>query len=372
MRFRTMVKGGVLTLALVVCGCAPASPSVPTTPAPPAVQAATPGSRPDLQPPLPEGALTPVTRRTAGSVTLRTFTQPSPISSCDSLNESCPPAWCAPTAWFITELSTDAIAAVQTEAAIGLDPGSRISVLGPVSNAAALTAQNGIARGSALYGPGSPILGSAEGGPVHLETVRVAPDVAVVRLTTENGEDSTAPVDGLAALAVPGSSTTGKLTAVDSRGRDIAEVSLPASPTAAGAACQAQPPAVPAPGKPPTDAGAAERQVRAAFTTAFTHAPAGRPDAALDAVEGGDSLHGALDQLRKNFPQAVDTATVTTGRLVFTSPTTAVVEFTLTYSGGAPYGTKNGSAVVRGGHWLVSRSTYCMVLGFGGASCPAG
>lgn len=81
-------------------------------------------------------------------------------------------------------------------------------------------------------------------------------------------------------------------------------------------------------------------------------------------------LRGALDQLRSNFPQAVATSSVTAGQVVFTAPDTAVATFTLSYSGGQPYGQKNGTAVLRNGRWSVSRDTYCMVLSFGGAQCP--
>jgi hypothetical protein len=54
---------------------------------------------------------------------------------------------------------------------------------------------------------------------------------------------------------------------------------------------------------------------------------------------------------------------------VFTDPSTAVVRFTLSYLGGAPYGTKFGKAVLTNGKWVVARDTYCMVLGFGGGQC---
>lgn len=311
---------------------------------------------------LSEGTLTPLARRTTGTVTLRTFTQPTPSSSgsgCDPLNDACPPPWCAPGGLLVTELSTPAIAAVLTSPVIGRGPGSRISLLdgqGPFGP------QNGQAPS---------VVGAAEGGPVQLHVVGVSADVERVRLRTPDGEDTTTPVRGLAALAVAGSSTSGQISAFDGRGRQVASVSLPAVPTAASAACQPRPPALPVPGRQPADPAAAAKAVRAAFRTAFTAEPAGKPYFSLGAVEGGSALHGALDQLRASFAKAVQTVSVSTGQLVFTSPTDAVTKFTLSYSGGAPYGTKNGTAVLRGGSWLVSRSTYCMVLGFGGASCPA-
>jgi hypothetical protein len=55
---------------------------------------------------------------------------------------------------------------------------------------------------------------------------------------------------------------------------------------------------------------------------------------------------------------------------VFTNPQTAVLKFTLHYTGGVPYGTHNGTAVFDNGAWLVARDTYCSVLSFGSAGCP--
>lgn len=132
------------------------------------------------------------------------------------------------------------------------------------------------------------------------------------------------------------------------------------------------PTTLPSPGPQPTDARVATDAVRAAFHTAFTAEPPGQPYFSLAGVVGGDALHGALDQLRANYPEAVDTVSVTTGTVVFATPTSADVEFTLNYSGGAPYGTQIGKAVLTKGHWLVARDTYCDVLAFGGATCPAG
>jgi hypothetical protein len=74
--------------------------------------------------------------------------------------------------------------------------------------------------------------------------------------------------------------------------------------------------------------------------------------------------------VRQNFPQASATITVKTGAIVFTDPTTAIVQFTTEYSGGAPYSTTNGRAVLRDGKWLVSTATYCGLLSWGGATCP--
>lgn len=387
MRFAAKIWLVALCAVLVGCGSAAAAPSATAprvgaaAPAPgpnpvataTAQSAAQPMAQPRVAPGsarlpyapgafLSEGRLTPLARRTTGTVTLRTFTQPLAVgrSSCDSLNDTCPPPWCVPGGGLlVTELSTPAMAAVLTSPVIGRGPGSRLSLLDAQGPFGPQTRQT------------PSVVGAAEGSPVQLHVVSVSAGVVRVRLRTPGGEDTATPVRGLAALAVAGSSTSGQLSAFDARGRQVASVSLPAAPTAVSAACQPQLPALPAPGRQPAAPAAAAMAVRAAFRTAFTAEPAGQPYFSLGAVEGGSALHGALDQLRANFPQAVQTVSVSTGQLVFTSPTSAVTQFTLSYSGGAPYGTKNGTAVLRSGSWLVSRTTYCMVLGFGGASCPA-
>ena len=148
-------------------------------------------------------------------------------------------------------------------------------------------------------------------------------------------------------------------------------LTLPAAATQKSAACAPRPIKLPVPGKQPADPAAAEQQVRAAFQNAVTHAPPGGDIYhAMATVQNGDRLHRAIDQVRSNYPQAFDTITVKTGDLVFTNPTTAVVQFTPTYTGGAPYGTQNGTAVLKDGKWLVTDATYCCVLQYGGATCP--
>ncbi len=376
-----------LTAVLVGCGTAASTQQVGTlAPAPAAPATATPATAAPAPFSGPGGMstiypggvlvpppLSPLARRTTGRVTLRTFTQALSGSGarCDLLNEQCPPSWCEPTGLLVAEVSTEAMAGVRTAQVIGLAPNSPLSLLDAAGGPGPQHLSSGpvAAPGPQLVAT-DPVLGAAEGSPVQLELVRVAPGVASVRLQTADGQDTAAPTRGLAALAVAGTSTAGRLTALDSRGRPLASLALPATPTAAGAGCRPLPVVLPVPGKQPVNATAAARAVRAAFATAFTHPTPPQSYAPLLAVEGGSGLRGALDQLRASFPQAVATITVGTGRLVFTSPTTAVVQFTLAYSGGAPYGTRNGGAVLRGGSWLVSRGTYCNVLGFGGVTCP--
>ena len=386
-----------LTAVLVGCGTAastqqagslapaPAAPAIVA----PATAAPTPAPGPGVVSPIYPGGfsspapLTPLARRTtSGRVTLRTFTQALSGSGfgsgsgarCDPLNEQCLPSWCEPSGLLVAEVSTEAMAGVRTAQVIGLAPNSALSLLDAAGGPGPRYLSSGPVAGAgpALVATAAPMLGAAEGSPVQLELVRVAPGVASVRLQTADGQDTVTPTRGLAALAVAGASTAGWLTALDSRGRQLANLTLPATPAAAGPGCRRLPVMLPVAGKQPVNAPAAARAVRAAFATAFTHPTPPQSYAPLLAVEGGSGLRGALDQLRASFPQVVATVTVSTGRLVFTSPTTAVVQFTLNYSGGAPYGTRNGGAVLRGGSWLVSRGSYCASLRYAGVTCPAG
>lgn len=301
---------------------------------------------------------------------LRSFRGSGPTGSgCDRYTQSCVPDWCTINGSLVTELSTEAIATSRSVGIIGLAPGSHLSVLGFGSGRGLVLPASG-SQGTGPEGPEGPV-GAAEGAPVQVQSVRVSPDVATVRLTTPDGQDSVAPTDGLATVAVQGPALTGRLVALDGGGRELAAVDLPADGTVDTPACNPLPPQPPQAGTPPADPAAAERQIRQAFTTAFTHAPSSDRYRALAAVENGDELKGSLDQLGKNFPEVGQTITVTTGQLVFTSPTAAEVQFTLHYSGGAPYGTKYGKALLIDGHWLVSRDAFCGALGYGGVTCPS-
>ncbi len=289
-----------------------------------------------------------MTRRDAGPVTLRLFTG-TPIGgqACDPYTSQCIPDWCQPTSQLALELSTDAIAAREIAMNIGVGPQAHLSVLDSGTE------------------------GSSEGAPVQVFLAKVADGVDHVQLAIGSAHDVTSPVQGLVALALSGSQSSGTVTAFDASGKVLQQIQVPAPATQSTAECQAQPMKLPAPGVQPADRPAAVEQVRAAFQNAFTHAPPGGDVYhGLATVQDGAQLHTAVDQVRQNFPQAFDTITVTTGDIVFTDPTHAVVQFTPTYEQGAAYGTQNGTAVLAGGKWLVTQTTYCSLLRFGGATCP--
>lgn len=359
MRIPKTVRLLGLCAVLVGCGAAPLATV--------SVQGAAGSPAPPIAPPNGDalvvsgpvtGPLTPLSRRTAGSVTLRTFTQRMAGGvGCSPQGGNCVPDWCQPSGMLVIELSTPAMAAVLTSPVIGLDAHSSISVLDTYDG-----------NGSGQNGPDA--VGVAEDSPVQLVAVHVATGVSTVTMQTSHGKDSAAPMQGLAVLAVAGSGSTGQLTARDAAGHTVATVPLPATPTSSTSDCQPQPLALPTPGPQPADPAAAEAAVRKAFATALTAVPDQKPYAALATVQDGDALHSALDQLRKNFPEAAASSKVTVSKIVFTAPTAAAAQFTLDYTGGAAYGTQIGTAVLEGGNWLVSRDTYCQVLAFGGAPCP--
>ena len=298
--------------------------------------------------PVPfDGPLTSLGHRTAGRVTLRLFTSGTTSQvTCDPYHSRCVPAWCQPTSEFAVELSTDTIALQDVGTVIGVGPGHHFSLLGYSTE------------------------GTAEGGPVGVALLSVAGNVDHVTLKSAAGADTASPEKGLVALAVPGTANTGSITAFDGSGAVLQTLALPAIPTASTDECALQAQELPVAGRPPADPAAAETQIRAAFHTAFTANPGAPRYSSLVAVQNGDKLHNAIDQVLRNFPHAGNDITVTVGKLVFVNPTTAVVDWTPTYTGGAPYGPQVGTAVLVNGKWLVSEDTYCGLLRFGAATCP--
>jgi hypothetical protein len=303
-------------------------------------------SNPDVTMVVGDQPLTPLQRRTVGNIQLRLFTAPNAGESCTPNSVQCIPPWCESTSTLVAEVSNDAMATVQAGSIIGLAQGSQVSLLN------------------------SFVVGAAEHSPVLLVMVKVADGIGHIRLTADGRTDTAAPVQGLAVLAVPNSTGDGTIALLDTDGRPHGSLELPQQSTVETPECALEPVPLPKAGKQPSDPADAERAVRTAYEKAFTAVPGDDSYSSLSAVQNGDALHAALDQLRHNFAQAAASSSVDTGQLVFTDPQTAVLKFTLHYTGGAPYGTHNGTAVFENGRWLVSQDSYCAVLGFGGARCP--
>jgi hypothetical protein len=122
-------------------------------------------------------------------------------------------------------------------------------------------------------------------------------------------------------------------------------------------------------GPQPLNPAAARLAVQQAYAQAFTGGQ--DPAYSLAAVQGGPALARALAQATHNFPEATASAAVTTSNIVFTDPWHAALRFHITYRGGADFGEQNGTALIVEGRWKVSGGTYCTVMGWAGATCPA-
>jgi hypothetical protein len=297
--------------------------------------------------------------RNAGGVAIRAYAVGEAERPCPA-GASCPaPPACGPVDAVVAELSN--AAAVATASVPALPAGEAASL--QVAYAATF--------------------GLAEGAPVAWTVLRTGQDVARVRAELGDGTDEMAPAGGWAVLAhasaanAPGGSG-GTVEALDASGRVLTRTDLSASTrTATGPACVARPPATvgPAPlpkpdGPPPADVAGARAGVEKVYGEAFTGT--NNHDVWLAAVEGGDTLGAALAEAVKNFPEAARTITDKVYDVVFLNDRTAAVRFELFYTGGAEFGPQNGRAVLVNGRWKVSRDTYCMVLGWAGATCPAG
>ena len=133
---------------------------------------------------------------------------------------------------------------------------------------------------------------------------------------------------------------------------------------------------VPAPSPPPLPPPGLEQPAepeaaRAGVAQAYVQAFAPHPDPAVkeSAVVRTPGMAAAGRTVVESYPEAVATTTVSTGEIVFTSPTEAAVRFQLHYSGGAPMGPRIGYAVWDAGRWKVASTTFCDVLAFGGGVC---
>ena len=104
-----------------------------------------------------------------------------------------------------------------------------------------------------------------------------------------------------------------------------------------------------------------------AYRDAFE--PVADPAAKESAVLRTPALREAGALVARQFPEAVATTTVVVGGVVFTSPTDAVLEFQLRYTGGVPIGWRRGTATFVDGRWRVSTESFCEVMRFAGATC---
>jgi hypothetical protein len=214
--------------------------------------------------------------------------------------------------------------------------------------------------------------GQAEGSPAIGWAVKTGDQVATVRGTWTDGfVDSMAPQSGWAVVMHNGDVQTATIDVTDAGGNILKTFSVDQNTYAqTPSRCIPPPPAPPAlppAGEQPDDPAAAKDAITNAYQTVFTHGS----DATLNQslMEDPESLRDALDTTKSNFPQAVDTVTVTVGDIVFTSKTEAALYFELDYTGGALFGKQIGYAKLIDGTWKISHDTMCMVLSWGGGQC---
>jgi hypothetical protein len=117
----------------------------------------------------------------------------------------------------------------------------------------------------------------------------------------------------------------------------------------------------------------AERQIRSAFADAFTGRPTPDQARALGAIEHGEQLRVAYDQLVAKLPETARSARVTVQQVSFTAADRAQVQFAVTaqFQGRETSLTVGGQEVsLVNGAWKVSQIAYCKVMQQVGIACP--
>ena len=326
-------------------------------------------------------------RRTTGdNIAIRAFISRDGLDHCQG-DGWCPPATCFPAAMVTGEISTDA--------AVGFADGAFYDA----TSAAVMV------TGGGTFGAGG------EGAPARWTIVQTSDKVAKVRVSyAGGGRDEMEPVDGVVVLAaltdvaqaggtvegldrsgaVIGTAKTndpsiaglsagpltleaGTLTIVPTQGAPVPlETGVTISPDAATSKCVPPPPALPAAGEQPVDAGAAKADIEQTFATAYDGGLANDNPAKAEAVEDSASLAAAITAIRNGtFAEQVRNAGAKVTEVVFTSPTEASVRYDITMKGASTYPGRIGQAKLLDGRWKVARATVCADIEFAGAKCPA-
>jgi hypothetical protein len=217
--------------------------------------------------------------------------------------------------------------------------------------------------------------GDSEGSPAIGFIVNTNDQVAKVEARWSDGfVDSMAPSNGWAVVAHNGTKDPSTIVALNNTGAVLKTLTADwgtfPQPPAECTPPPPAPPALPAPGEQPDDPTAAKQAITNAYQTVFTHGS--DPTTNAQYIEDPDSIQRAMQSLRANFPQAVDTVTVKVGDIVFTSKTEAALYFELDYQGGALFGQQIGHAKLIDGTWKIANQTMCMVLSWGGGQCGGG
>ncbi len=215
--------------------------------------------------------------------------------------------------------------------------------------------------------------GQAEGGLATIVVVAVNSKVATVRLQIPGGgTDSMTADHGTAVLAAWAGQTAGTVQALGKSGQVLAtapvvQQPLPATScvaTTAATTPATTPATLPAPGAQPPDPAAAKADVLNAFAQVYQlNSPAGSAYVAGWTA----AITDAMSKVMKQWTIKSVDAQVTD--VVFTSPTTASVEYNLQVKPFGPFNSRIGNAVLDQGVWKVQASTVCNDIALGGGSC---
>jgi hypothetical protein len=267
------------------------------------------------------------------------------LQSCPA-NGWCPPAECYSTSFVVEAANAGAV-------------GQSWSQAYPLHDVASIT---------------SPLrFGDAEGSPSNGWIVNTGDQVARVEARWADGfVDSMTPTGGWAVVAHNGTDAISMILGLSSSGAALKTfTSNDGGFVQPPAECNPPPPAPttlpPAGAEQPDDPAIARQAITDAYQTVFS--PGGDSLTNAQYIEDADSIQQAVETTKSNFPQAVATATVKVGDIVFTSKSEAALYFELDYEGGALAGRQVGYAKLIDGAWKIAHDTMCMVLGWGGGQC---
>lgn len=131
-------------------------------------------------------------------------------------------------------------------------------------------------------------------------------------------------------------------------------------------------PNLPQPGEQPADPAGAEAEIRATMQSVYSSSDPAVRTAGVDDPAG---IAEALERVKGGaFAGAIDRTTATISELVFTDPTTAAFEYSLTVAvevGADPtlLAGRFGKAVLQDGSWRITRATVCADMAMGGGYC---
>ncbi len=228
-------------------------------------------------------------------------------------------------------------------------------------------------------------MGFADGAPRRVLVVQASPDIETVSVVFGDGaSDTTATVDGLAILVVPGP----VVAEGEDQWRYANEVEYELTLSGGGAtvtvphvgldqwadagfrqSCEPPPPALPDPGEQPADAALAEDEIRAAMGALYGGGADVEDNAAyLDDTTG---VAEARQQVRDDgFEAEAASAKAFVEELVFTTPEEAWFRYRIE-TVGLDIDNRYGMAVVVDGSWRITRDTVCQDLAMAGGDCGA-